>query len=117
MIENFLASEGSLSEEAEKEFALMRQKLSAQAECAFALLKQYTDEEYRHSCELKAEIMVLAEQYEIIHMNRVKEGKCLPESGLFYLELISEIRKLSRHFANITDRSPYISAEPEHKDL
>ncbi|MBR2364249.1 MAG: Na/Pi cotransporter family protein [Lentisphaeria bacterium] len=117
MIENFLASEGTLSEEAQKEFTLLRRKLADQAECAFALLKKYTEEEYRRSCDLKAEIMVLAEQYEIIHMNRVKEGKCVPESGLFYLELISEIRKLSRHFANITDRSPFISAEPEHKDL
>lgn len=114
MIENFLASEGVLSEEAQKEFALLRKKLSLQAECAFTLLKKYTLEEFKKANELEAEIMLLAEQYENIHLTRVKEKKCQPESGLFYLELISEIRKLSRHFANITDRSRYISADPEY---
>ena len=116
MIENFLASEGVLSEDAKKEFATLRAKLDMQAECAISLLKHFREEDHKRAGELETEIIELAEQYEIIHMARVKEKKCQPESALFYLEIISEIRKLSRHFANITDRAPYISAEPRHKD-
>ena len=30
---------------------------------------------------------------------------CIPDIGLMYLELLEEIRKISRHLTNITDRA------------
>jgi len=38
-------------------------------------------------------------------MSRIGSGDCIPEVGMMYLELIDEMRKVSRHLANIIDRA------------
>ena len=62
--------------------------------------------------ELKQEIYVLAENYENNHLRRVNEKLCTPASGIFYLELLSEIRKVAHHLGNITERSEMFYEHP-----
>jgi Na+/phosphate symporter len=83
--------------------------LTEQAKCTSLLLEDFSEKEYRRAIELKTKIFTLGDNYEKVHIERVKEKECLPTNGIFYLEIIAEIRKLSRHLENISDRSRLIS--------
>jgi Na+/phosphate symporter len=36
---------------------------------------------------------------------RMRAKRCASDSGILYIELLGEIRKVSRHLANIAERS------------
>ena len=39
------------------------------------------------------------------HISRINNGECRPQVGILYLEILEEIRKISRHLQNINDRA------------
>lgn len=39
------------------------------------------------------------------HFTRISAGDCKPEVGILFLELLEEIRKITRHLENINDRA------------
>ena len=54
---------------------------------------------------LRDEIMVAAALCEQNHMIRLREKRCSADTGVVYIELLGEFRKVSRHLANIAERS------------
>lgn len=112
MIENFNASKAELSDEAKEEFTKLHQLLKQQAEYAASQLEKHSQDIFIKAIELKQEIYVLAENYENNHLRRVNEKLCTPASGIFYLELLSEIRKVAHHLGNITERSEMFYENP-----
>ena len=42
---------------------------------------------------------------EALHLTRLTQGECKPQVGIVYLELLEEMRKISRHLENINDRA------------
>jgi len=101
-----LTSSGSrMSETAEAEFTELHDLLSRQADCTLALLAHHTPEKASEADRFKEEMVRLTGQFETNHLRRLNTQECLPATGVFYIELLSEIRKVSRHLANITDRS------------
>ena len=65
--------------------------------------------------KLKDEIIKLVITFEQSHLARLREKMCSAETGVIYIELLSEIRKVSRHLANIAERSDaFYHAEREH---
>ena len=48
------------------------------------------------------------------HISRINNGECRPQVGILYLELLEEIRKISRHLENIVERADmFYSKLPE----
>jgi len=98
-----------LSEMACKEMEELHVMLAEQVVCALSLLNKYTPEQFTKAVELEEKIKTLTDSFESNHLERLKLGKCLPVIGVYYIQLISEFRKISRHLANIADRSEGIA--------
>ncbi|NMA43723.1 MAG: Na/Pi cotransporter family protein [Oligosphaeraceae bacterium] len=100
----------ALSETAERELEELHGLLAKQAEVANTLLIKFSPENYAKARELEDKINSLTDSFEGNHLERLKEGTCLPVIGVFYIQLLAEFQKISRHLANIADRSQKISA-------
>ena len=57
------------------------------------------------SLSLRDEIQFDSALCERNHLMRMREKRCASDSGILYIELLGEIRKVSRHLANIAQRS------------
>ena len=55
--------------------------------------------------KLRDRMVDLTAKYEKNHLKRVRNSKCSGVSGVFFLEMLTEFRKISRHFGNVTDRA------------
>lgn len=105
LMEKFQTQNCSLSAEAEKEFMFLHELLTRQKICAVSLLEHSTPENLGEARMLKEQIVSLIACSEAEHLQRVNQKQCQPAAGVLYLELLSEIGKISRHLANITDRA------------
>jgi len=83
--------------------------LSKQARLAKKLLRQSTPEQFVEAKELKKQVVILCDLFEGNQLTRLDKEKGSPTAGLFYIELISEIKKISRHLGNITDRAQVLN--------
>ncbi|MBR7130448.1 MAG: Na/Pi cotransporter family protein [Lentisphaeria bacterium] len=93
------------SQEAEEEFKKLHSSLTDLANAAINILVQ-NDEESRANASILAEkIFTMLENSEAKHLARINNGDCRPQVGILYLELLEEIRKISRHLENINDRA------------
>ena len=99
------ASELRFSMQAEKEYDLLHDKLAEVARLSSMMLAHCTPELLKKSAHLEVEIYDLLNNFEREHINRINRGDCRPQVGILYLELLSEIRKISRHLFNINERS------------
>lgn len=100
----------ALSDIAKQEIDELHRLLARQVEIANTLLVKYSPEGYAQARELEEQINSLTESFETNHLKRLQEGMCLPVIGVFYIQLLAEFRKISRHLANIADRSREIAA-------
>lgn len=44
----------------------------------------------------------IREQYKLVHIQRLKEGKCNVEAGIMYLEILAVLEKISYHCLNVS---------------
>ncbi|MBO5644623.1 MAG: hypothetical protein J6S90_05200 [Lentisphaeria bacterium] len=58
--------------------------------------------------ESEKQVVRMAANFEDAHINRVREGKCDAETGILYVELLSELVAVSRHLTNVAERSVLI---------
>jgi Na/Pi-cotransporter len=105
MITDFMENNGKLSATAEKEVDMLHEILNTQADMAAQLLENPVPDQVWKSAELYSRLKTMCDEYEFNHLKRLTEGLCNPKTGVFYLELISEIRKVSHHLANICERA------------
>ncbi len=101
----------ALSETAEREMEELHSLLAKQVEYANTLLIKFSPEIYAQARELEKQINTMTDSFESNHLERLKEGKCLPVIGVFYIQLLAEFQKISRHLANIADRSKGIAMQ------
>lgn len=97
--------EKPLSDEAREEFLKIHSKLVRQAQGVLSLLAGADDSVRRAVMTLRDEVMVMAALFEQNHLTRLREKRCSAESGIVYIELLGEFRKVSRHLANIAERN------------
>ena len=64
-----------------------------------------TIEAHSKANKLQQQIFATLDRSEAEHLARINNGGCRPQVGILYLELMEEIRKISRHLENINDRS------------
>ena len=101
---SFVTGEKTLSREANEEYVKIHSKLIRQAQATLSLLAGAGDSVRRASMSLRDEILVSSILCEQNHLTRMREKRCSSDSGILYIELLGEIRKVSRHLANITER-------------
>lgn len=105
----FLTGTNRLSAAAEAEYRDLQEKLTSQAECVLALMCKPSVALQNKAFVLEKSIKLACDEYEANHMKRMNEKKCNFDTGLYYIEILSEIRKISRHFDNISERSASFS--------
>ncbi len=94
-----------LSDSARHELAGLHEILRRQVECTLLLLEKNSPADHAIAKDLERKIKTLAGEYEANHLKRLAEGACTPVSGLFFIEMLAEFQKVSRHVANIAERS------------
>ena len=55
--------------------------------------------------ESEKTVVRMAANFEDAHLSRVRDGKCDAETGILYVELLSELVAVSRHLSNVAERS------------
>ncbi len=105
VMERMLKNKYSFSAEAENEFNQICQKLNALAEFSISLLEKKTPDAQKISDMFRSDIVDTLSRLETEHMERIKNGKCRPEVGILYLELLEAMRKISKNLFNIVERA------------
>ena len=91
--------------QAEKEYDLLHDKLADVAKLSAEMLTRCTPQLLEKSSQMENDLYQILNACETEHIARINRGDCRPQVGILYLELLAEIRKISRHFFNITERS------------
>ena len=55
--------------------------------------------------EAEKAVVRTAANFEDAHISRVREARCDAETGILYVELLSELVAISRHLSNVAERS------------
>ncbi len=105
IINNMQQDDLKFSEEAEKEYDLLHDKLAEVATLSAQMLTCYSNEQQQKSLKLHDELYNMLNSYEQEHIARVNNGDCRPQVGILYLELLEEFRKIARHIFNINERA------------
>lgn len=108
VIKKLKAAKTPLSVDAEQELAMLHAKLAKFANLAISLLDTYDLEVEQQAFELKRQIPVLCEDFETKHLRRLKKDLCSTEGGIFYIELLAEIRKVAHHIGNVVERAAFL---------
>ncbi len=90
---------------AEKEYDTLHDMLAALANLTILLLETPDAEKHSEAVRLQDRIQVMLDASEKEHFARINSGDCKPGVGILFLELLEEIRKVSRHLENINDRA------------
>ena len=93
------------SPEAEEEFKRLHASLNDLAELSIELLEKNTSSCHEKAKQVQERLFTMLDRSEAEHISRINNGECRPQVGILYLELIEEIRKISRHLENINDRA------------
>ena len=99
-----------LSQDAKEEFAKIRLQLVQQAQGTLSLLAGADKTVRKAALGIRDEIQSATALCEQNHLMRMREKRCASDSGIMYIELLGEIRKVSRHLDNIAERSSSIGA-------
>lgn len=105
IIGNLQADDLRFSIQAENEYNLLHDKLAEVAQLTSDLLTHCTAERLQKSAKLHDELYGLIDRFETEHVERINQGNCRPQVGILYLELLAEIRKISRHLFNLNERA------------
>ena len=105
MIADFKGKGFSLSKAAEEEFNTLHELLARQAKIVLAVMEDATAESQTKAAKLWGEIYMSCDIYEKNHLARLEAGQCDTTTGIFYIDLLTEIRKVARHFSNIAERA------------
>jgi len=109
LINAFNGTKKALGTETQMELNKLYKLLSQQARLAKKLLRKSTVEQFAEAKKLKKQVVILCDLFEGNQLARLDHEKVAPTAGLFYIELIAEIKKISRHFGNITDRAQVLN--------
>ncbi len=111
IIEKVQQEEIRFSQEAEAEFNALHDQLASLVEKTTELLAEKSTETADEAADLYFDLQSKLVACENSHVSRINRGLCNPQSGIPYLELLEEIRKVSRHVRNIAERAEFFGGE------
>ena len=89
------------SEKAIKELNIMLDKCIAIYEKALLAFKLADEDIAREVVDSEEDIDALEKQYRASHIDRINKFQCIPASGIVFLDLISNLERVSDHSVNI----------------
>lgn len=110
VMERVATSGCKFSESVEQEYEILYTEINELARRTIDALADNAPEHLHMAAQLEKNIEAQLVRAEAGHFARLNEGRCTPEAGLLYLEILEELRKLTRHLTNITDRAGMIYA-------
>ncbi|MBR7156081.1 MAG: Na/Pi symporter [Lentisphaeria bacterium] len=99
------ADDLKLSQQAVEELKVLYKELSHQMECADNALSCGKPEWMAKAIMAEENIAKMAYNYERAHIQRMKNERCTPKTGIIYVELLAELVAVSRHLSNIAERA------------
>ena len=93
------------SRKAEAEYDKLHDMLAKLAGATLKMLEAPTAEHRAEAARLQERIQQMLDRSETEHFTRISNGDCKPQVGMLYLELVEEMRKISRHLENIHERA------------
>ena len=103
--ERMKESDRKLSEEGVKELNQIFNILKDQARHTLSALEVPRAVTVEMVNEAEKSVVRMAANFEDAHITRVREGRCDAETGILYVELLSELVAISRHLSNVAERS------------
>ena len=93
------------SPEAEAEYDRLHDVLADLTHATVDMLENPTEELRSVAAGLQEKMQTMLEHSETKHFARISNGECRPQVGMLFLELVEDMRKISRHLENIHDRA------------
>ena len=94
-----------LSSDGVKELNQLFNILKDQAKHTFSTLEMPREVTIEMVKEAEKAVVRTAANFEDAHISRVREARCDAETGILYVELLSELVAISRHLSNVAERS------------
>lgn len=93
------------SPEAEAEYDQLHDTLEELTRATVRMLETPSAVLQAEAVRIQEHLQEMLNRAETTHFTRISNGECKPQVGILYLELVEEIRKISRHLENIHERS------------
>ena len=104
-IDRLKNDELQFSPDAEKEYDTLHDMLSELAGITIRHLENPSAVQHNEARHLQEKLQLALERSETEHFNRIGSGDCHAPTGIIFLEIVEEIRKIARHLENINDRA------------
>ena len=104
-VTRLLEQELRFSPEAEAEYDRLHDTLSDLAFATVKMLEDPTSERRIEAVRIQERMQMMLDRSETEHFSRISNGECKPQVGILFLELVEEMRKISRHLENIHERA------------
>ena len=101
-------SERKLSETAVRDLKTLWDILDDQAKNVISGLGDANPAQVKTALKEEEKVAKLADQFEIDHINRLREGNCTANMGIIFIEMLGELSKIGERLANISERTPEI---------
>ena len=93
------------SPDAEQEYDQLHDTLAELAHATIKMLEAPSAEYGIQAARVQERMQIMLDTSETKHFARISNGECKPQVGMLFLELIEEMRKISRHLENIHERA------------
>ena len=104
-VRRLLSGELRFSADAEAEYNRLHDTLAELTAATIQMLEAPCPANRDKAVRLQGRIETMLESSETEHFTRISNGDCKPQVGMLYLELVEEMRKISRHLENIHERA------------
>ena len=98
---NLKETESHFTEDAKKELQEMIEYVEKAFDHAILAIEKNSVEEARAANISEEEVDKIEKQIRKKHMQRLKEEVCKPEAGVFFLDIVSSLERISDHADNI----------------
>jgi len=89
------------SDDGKEEVLFMHDEIEKMIDFALAALKDFDNESAEKVLRKEKIINELEEKYRRGHIKRLKSGKCKVVSGIFFLDIVSNLERIADHLTNI----------------
>ncbi|SFE43971.1 Na/Pi cotransporter family protein [Peptostreptococcus sp. D1] len=93
----------SFSDEASRELDTLFGIASSNFYDSITAIKTYDEELAKEIVERETEFGRLEKEYRKTHMDRLRKGDCTVEAGIYFLDIITNLERISDHSINIID--------------
>ncbi|MCI5778224.1 MAG: Na/Pi cotransporter family protein [Lentisphaeria bacterium] len=104
-VRRLLEGELRFSADAEAEYDQLHDTLAELTAATIQMLENPCPANRDKAVRLQGRIETMLDSSETEHFTRISNGDCKPQVGMLYLELVEEMRKISRHLENIHERA------------